>query len=74
MVEVQILSKSPSVVNVTGGGGGNKHAPSKKGSVSSLKAGSGKKGKADSKATTNVKRKLIGEVVETSVDGEAEWC
>src|SRR6266545_2063510 len=65
-VEVHIISKSPSVVNATGASG-NKHAAlNRKGS---FKAGSGKKGKADSKAKTNVKTKRIDEVV----DGEAEW-
>ena len=54
-------------------GVGNKHSLGKKGSLSSLKAGSGKKGRTDSKATTIVKAKQIGEVVDTSLDGEEEW-
>jgi len=52
-------------------GVGNKHSLGKKGSLSSLK---GKKGRTDSKATTIVKAKQIGEVVDTSLDGEEEWC
>lgn len=70
---MQILSKSPSVVNASVGVG-NKHSLGKKGSLSSLKAGSGKKGRAASKAITNAaKGKQLGEVVDTSMDGEEEW-
>jgi hypothetical protein len=83
---VEILTKSPSVVNLIGGGA-NEHV-AKKGGVNSLKDN------RDSMVTRSAsaveskkvvshtrrgpigmrgKTKTVGEIVETSVDGEAEW-
>jgi hypothetical protein len=80
-VEVEILTKSPSMISLSG------HV-AKKPSVSSLKdqydsmvlrssAAAGPKKFVSPASGESLKKtrktKAVGEVVETSVDGEAEW-
>jgi len=72
---VEILSQSPSAVNLNG------KSPTKKGSMVSLRSGGlEKKGSLESlkkqgvttrmKAKSKTKTKSLGDVVDTSVDGE----
>jgi len=84
-VEVEILTKSPSIVSLSGDGA-SRHV-AKKDSVSSLKDKNdsmilrsnpsavvvSKKHTRGGSMKKMRKTKAVGEVVETSVDGEAEW-
>ncbi len=65
IVEVEILKRSPSAARVNG--------LKKTASVGSLKAGAGLKKKGEKSQDGRLRQKKIGEVVETSIDGEAEW-
>lgn len=83
-LEVEILTKSPSMISLSSRGA-NKHVV-KKGSVTILKddsmtlrsgsaagtkrAGSLTRGESTKKSS---KSKKVGEIVDTSIDGEAEW-
>jgi len=64
IVEVEILTKSPSAASMNG--------LKKKPSVGSLKAGAGSKKKGEKNQDGRLRQKKIGEVIETSIDGEEE--
>ena len=64
IVEVEILTRSPSAANMNG---------LKKASVASLKAGAGSKKKGEKNQDGRLRQKKIGEVIETSIDGEEDW-
>ena len=65
IVEVEILTRSPSAASMNG--------LKKKASVGSLKAGAGSKKKGEKSQDGRLRQKKMGEVIETSVDGEEEW-